>query len=701
MIAHSPFWAFAGILLHLIGAAACAVAAIWLSRQPVTKRSDRRPTIAALMLTGLWAAVVAAYGLTSHPAVAAETARDLAWLLIIYRLFAADGRDQNIRAVRPVMLVLCIVELLHPLLIYLGSYLKVDAVVSAAVWQTITLFHILVAIGSLVLLHNLYGGAARETRDALRWSAAGLAGFWAVELNHYVVAYLAGSPALEFSALRGLVAGMMAVPLALGASNGLAGRVIRASHSVAFKSLSLLLIGGYLLVMFGAAQLLSMIEGDLGPMAQIGFLVAAATVTLLWMPSERMRGWLRVTVLKHLFQHRYDYREEWMRFTETIGRSGGDNASLYERSAKAMADVINSPAALLILPGEDGLLEEVADWKWASDGRPALRLPPKLASALEREEHILELDAIRSGHSSPGFEPPQELLANPSAWVLVPLLHFDRLAGAVLLARPHVPRRLDWEDFDLLKVIARQLASYIAEHENQSALMERAQFDDFNRRIAFVMHDIKNIASQLSLLARNAEKHAENPEFRRDMLVTLRSGSDKLNQLLARLGRYGTGGPAALAPVDLATLARLLIDRFDAIHNVTLTRLDPCTVLADAEGLEQSLVHLVQNAIDASEPDMPITLEIRSDGLSGTIVLADSGSGMDPDFLRHRLFKPFVSSKDGGFGIGAFEARELVRAMGGRMDVQSRPEIGTRFTIILPLAEAARVMKSNSSQEAA
>jgi putative PEP-CTERM system histidine kinase len=232
-------------------------------------------------------------------------------------------------------------------------------------------------------------------------------------------------------------------------------------------------------------------------------------------------------------------------------------------------------------------------------------------------------------------------------------------------------------------------------------LMERAQFDDFNRRIAFVMHDIKNIASQLSLLARNAEKHAENPEFRRDMLVTLRSGSDKLNQLLARLGRYGTGGPAALAPVDLATLARSLIDRFDAIHKVTLTRLDPCTVLADAEGLEQSLVHLVQNAIDASEPDMPITLEIRSDGLSGTIVLADSGSGMDPDFLRHRLFKPFVSSKDGGFGIGAFEARELVRAMGGRMDVQSRPEIGTRFTIILPLAEAARVMKSNSSQEAA
>ncbi|MCP5396936.1 MAG: hypothetical protein H6918_09430 [Sphingomonadaceae bacterium] len=118
----------------------------------------------------------------------------------------------------------------------------------------------------------------------------------------------------------------------------------------------------------------------------------------------------------------------------------------------------------------------------------------------------------------------------------------DRLLGVVVLARPPVPRALDWEDFDLLKLVGRQLASYLAEQAGEQALMDASQFDEFNRRIAFVMHDIKNLASQLGLLARNAERHADKPEFRADMLVTLRNSADKLNMLLARLNRYGASG---------------------------------------------------------------------------------------------------------------------------------------------------------------
>ena len=60
---------------------------------------------------------------------------------------------------------------------------------------------------------------------------------------------------------------------------------------------------------------------------------------------------------------------------------------------------------------------------------------------------------------------------------------------------------------------------------------------------------------------------------------------------------------------------------------------------------------------------------------------------MDADFVRNRLFQPFASTKDGGFGIGAFEARSLIIAMGGRLDVDSRPGKGTPFTILLPAAE--------------
>jgi signal transduction histidine kinase len=114
--------------------------------------------------------------------------------------------------------------------------------------------------------------------------------------------------------------------------------------------------------------------------------------------------------------------------------------------------------------------------------------------------------------------------------------------------------------------------------------------------------------------------------------------------------------------------------------------------LCDPEALEQALVHLVQNAIEASENGGAVVLEAYSDGICGRLHIVDHGKGMSPQFLRSGLFKPFVSSKEGGFGIGAFEAREMIRSMGGRLDVESREGLGTRFTVSLPLQAADRLI---------
>ncbi|MXP32216.1 PEP-CTERM system histidine kinase PrsK [Erythrobacter jejuensis] len=691
------------VILHILGAVGCAAGAIWVAQRPVAKRSDRLPTIVALVLTGVWSGIVAAFGSFAEITSLAETWRNMAWLLVIYRLFANDGRDRSMVAVRPVVLALGFVECLQPVLVFLSREYAVTADLTAMFLQTSAMFRILLSIGALVLLHNLYVGASRSTRDVIRWSAAGIAGFWAFELNFYVVAYLGQQPSAEFAAMRGLMVAIMAVPLAAGASNGLAGRKLQASRTVAFQTLSLLVIGGYLIAMFGTAQLFSLWDGNIGRIAQVGFIVAAATVALLWLPSQRLRAHLRVTALKHLFQHRYDYREEWLRFTRTIGHAEEDVATLQQRVGKAMADITDSPAALLFLPGEDGRFEEGANWNWLHDAAGVETLPSELTAKLERENFVVELDRVRSANRADEMSEfvPVWLTGDERCWVVVPLLHFDRLVAVLVLARPPLARSLDWEDFDLLKIVARQLASYLAEHEGQQALMESAQFDDFNRRMAFVMHDIKNLASQLSLLARNAETHAENPEFRKDMLVTLRSSADKLNGMLARLGRYGSQSTVDLQPVDMVELGQRLSQRFSGEHPVSMTRLDPCTVLADQEGLEQALVHLVQNAIDTSTSEMPVYIDVSADGLNGRIDVVDTGDGMDAEFVRNRLFKPFVSSKTDGFGIGAFEAREMIRGMGGRVDVQSRPGLGTRFTIELPLAEAARFIAAQDNQEVA
>jgi putative PEP-CTERM system histidine kinase len=442
---------------------------------------------------------------------------------------------------------------------------------------------------------------------------------------------------------------------------------------------------------------LSLLGGDFGRLAQVGFLAAAGIAALVWLPSARLRGWLRVKAFKHLFQHRYDYRAEWLRFTETVGRSGKDAPALPDRAAQALADIADSQGALLLLPGDDGRMEVAGRWQWRDVMVPTQACPAELVALFERSGPIIELDQVRAGSNSFGEQSavPAWMRQDLRAWVLVPLLHFNRVVGVAILARPPLARRLDWEDFDLLKVAGRQLASYLAEQAGHEALLEAARFDEFNRRIAFVMHDIKNLASQLSLLSHNARRHADNPEFRKDMLVTLSKSAEKLNALLARLGRYGAPGQAARRETDIAELCRGVAARFEGLHHVELTRAERCDVLADPEGLEQALVHLVQNAVDASPREMAVFIDVSCDGLQGRIEVVDSGQGMSPQFVRDSLFKPFVSSKDGGFGIGAFEARELVRGMGGRLDVESREGLGTRFTILLPLSAAAGYIGRN------
>lgn len=695
-----------GILFtaHVAGAVLTGGAAFWVAQFGDTKRPDRAPLLTALLLTALWCIMVAAHGASAPVAELAASARSLALLWLIERLFSADGRSHSVRPVRPLIIALVGVELLHMLAVVMLSLSLRSLTGAASFGPEITgIVHMLTAIGALLLLHNLYAGASVATQHSLRWSVGALTAVYVFDLNIYAIAYLGSAQPDLLVALRGLMAGGAAIGFAIGANAATAKLEFSPSRAVTFHTLSLLVIGFYLAAMVMVTKLLALIGGDMVRTSQIAFLVFASLAALIWLPSRSFRAWAKVKLAKHLFQHRYDYREEWLRFNHTIGRAPhADGASLAARAVKAIADITESPAGLLLMPNEQAELELTACWNWPAIEVPALAGHYQLSGLIEQHGHIIALDEVRSGvdrYGELGLVPIW-LTQAEDAWAMVPLIHFERLVGVVVLARPLIERKLDWEDFDLLKVVGQQLASYLAEQAGQQALMEASRFDEFNRRMAFVMHDIKNLASQLSLLAANAQRHAENPEFRADMLITLRNSSDKLAALLARLGHYTQGKVQQPVELDLSALAARLAERFCSIHPIIPTREASVWVLADPEPLEQALTHLVQNAIDASEAGAPVYLDVTGDGLSGQIDVIDAGCGMSPEFVRTALFKPFVSSKYGGFGIGAYEARDLVKEMGGRVTVESREGVGTRFAVILPTPETMRLLGSQTDNDA-
>jgi putative PEP-CTERM system histidine kinase len=306
----------------------------------------------------------------------------------------------------------------------------------------------------------------------------------------------------------------------------------------------------------------------------------------------------------------------------------------------------------------------------------------------------VELDDIRARADEDSDEVrciPEWIMADNSAWAIAPLVHFDRLAGVVLLERPLINRTLDWEDFDLLRVVGRQVASYLAEARGQQALSDVKRFDEFNRRFAFIMHDIKNLVSQLSLVTRNAERHADNPEFRADMIATLKNSTARMNDLLARLSQHNKGRAEEPQAIDATDVVTRVAATRRAVHPVVIGGQPSVQIIADAARLEQALNHLVQNAIEASPANEPVCVNVKQRGDEVSIDVVDRGTGMSAGFIREKLFQPFTSTKDGGFGIGAFEARSLIVAMGGRIEVASRLGEGSQFSVILPFASEERL----------
>jgi len=162
-----------------------------------------------------------------------------------------------------------------------------------------------------------------------------------------------------------------------------------------------------------------------------------------------------------------------------------------------------------------------------------------------------------------------------------------------------------------------------------------------------------------------------------------------MNEMLARLSQHNKGRAEEPRPMPLLPLLAQVAQMRARQHPVTVEG-DAPPVLADPARTEQILVHLVQNAIDASPAGSPVMLRLSAQGQEAVVEIVDQGRGMSAEFIRRELFKPFSSSKAGGFGLGAYEARTLAQAMGGRIEVESKPGAGSRFTLRLPLATPAR-----------
>lgn len=545
---------------------------------------------------------------------------------------------------------------------------------------------LLVRIGfgvvGLLTIENLW----RNTEQQRRWHVwplyLALGGLFAYELFLFSDAFITRGrvdPGLALG--RPIVAGFMAPLLALAMARNREWRIdIHVSRQVVLHTATLLASGCFLLAVALVAMVLREFEGDWGLVLQLAMLFGSIVVLVTVLSSGSLRRRLNFLISRNFFSHRYDYRVEWLKFIELVSGSDQDE-ELQVRIIRALAEFVDSPAGAL----------------WSSSGSVGYRQTAVWKLPFPRESKLASDDRFVIGFRDGGWiqerssEAAAEAwpFASRKAWLAVPLSHRDVIVGFVLLDRANHKINLDWEAFDLLRAAGRQAASYLAEESSTKALRDSEMLNEYSQRFAFVVHDIKNLASQLGLIVSNAKRYLDDPAFQRDMLQTVEDAVARMNHLLSQLKSDSGANPShAVDPnTIIGAVAADLSQGFVSV--TTCNEAEDCAVTIEPERLRSALTHLTQNAIEASSPGDSVVIATRRRGAQLVIDVTDQGPGMDEAFIRNELFLPFRSTKSGGYGIGAFQTRELIRAAGGDLEVISETGAGTTMRIVLPVLPQA------------
>ena len=636
----------------------------------------------AALLTAVWAGGAAASGAIDRLPLllldGPEVLRTAAWLVLLLALSTSGWR-----------LRVWLAGVALVVLVQLGGTLLPDAVlVGAQAWPAmLAVVRLVLAVLGMLLVEHVYRGAQQNARWGIKFACLGIGALFAYDFYLYSDALLFRRIHQDIWAARGVVNALSAPLLAVAATrNPVWTPGLLLSRQIMFRSAALLGSALYLLAMAGSAWYLRYVGGAWGAVMQLVCLAGAALLLTVVLFSGTMRARLKIFINKHFYQGRYDYRHEWQRCTHGLAEEGGP---LSERAIQALAGLVESPAGVLWLRRDDDRFQPAATWNMPLP-KHEMRGDSEICRFLEQRRWVIEMPEWRRHPRRYGdLALPAWLTETPSLWLVVPLTLERRLFGFICLARPRTALQLNWEVRDVLKIAGSQAASYLAHRESADNLAVARQFESFNRMSTFIVHDLKNLVSQLSLLLVNAERHKANPEFQEDMLETLSHSLDKMKQLLLKLRRDETLDVAA--PLALDQLLARAVDGCAALQPKPTLELrgTGLTVLANWQRLERVIGHLIQNAVEATPRDGKVAVKLLRAGDAAVIELTDTGHGMSEEFIRERLFKPFESTKAAGMGIGVFESREYMREVGGQLEVISVPGKGSTFRVTLPLQKEA------------
>jgi len=547
--------------------------------------------------------------------------------------------------------------------------------------------HISFSLIGLILIEQLYRNAMQEQRWAIKFICLGLASIFIIDFVLYSKSLLFNELDTLLWEVRGLV-NLLVVPLIAISLHRLTIEQlqVQVSNKVIFHSTVLLGAGFYLLVMSLVGYYIKLYGGSWGAVAQISFIFLAIIFLLVFFVSGKIRALAKVYFSKHFFQHRYDYRDEWVKLSKKIAELDAldDLSCLIVRT---MANTVDSSGGGLWVKNDHGDFYLSAELNLGEHSKKVAYKTDPLIEFLATKQWVIDfVEYFDDPDIYAGLGLDRWHAEFEDIWLIIPLFLKNDLDAFVTLTQPRVSRQIDWEDHDLLKTTGMQLANALALTQTNENLSRARQFEAYNRFSAFLVHDLKNLVAQISLIVKNSEKHKRNPEFIDDSIETLENVVKKIDHILGQL-KKGNSNENIQTKIDLASvITDVALQQASNKPLVTIEMdAEEYWVLAEKEKMTAILGHLVQNAQEATDDNGLVRFEVTNKDHEITIKIIDTGCGMDEKFIQQRLFKPFDTTKgNAGMGIGVYEAREYILQQSGHINVISEIDKGTTFILSLP-----------------
>lgn len=526
-----------------------------------------------------------------------------------------------------------------------------------------------------------------HTAPALRWKIKfellGAGALLTVMIVYYSQAFIFRIINMQLVTTRATV---LIVAVALMAFSRLKrgeGVKVYVSQQMAYKSVVLLAVGLYV-VGFGIAGegMKHFGSGFQGALILALALVAGLGLFVIFL-SEAVRRKIRVCIHKNFYQNKYDYRNQWLQFTDRLS-SSSTGEELLSSIVSGFCETFGMGTGTLFCLNQErdsytstvGVSMDAAAITFSTTDHLVLNLMNGNGWIVDLRDNVTIVQ--NNQH--------REFFLEQSACFVIPLHRHEGLDGFILLGRPlNLDELYTYEDFDLMRTLARQASSALLNLRLSEQLACSRELAAMGKVSAFVMHDLKNLVSTLSLSLENAQQYIDLPEFQHDLLSSLGATVVRMQTLISRLRELPEKSGLQRSPVDLLQMAH----ETAALVKGSALRVTGTRVIADGDRdeLQKVALNLMLNAVEATEGNRPVKVEVGEQELPYLRVI-DQGCGIPDAYLHHVLFTPFMSTKKHGLGIGLYQSKQIVEAHGGSIEVVSRLDQGTEFTVWLPKQQA-------------